>query len=345
MKEPKNQFQNQFEPTKSPRRRGGLAAALLPILLVVIAALAFLNRQWIIDQVTFWQFQPSAEIAAIASKDKLTDLGKFYLYASQAEVNDRDAFNEACGGLQTEKTIVLGCYAGPLRRIYIFGVSDTRLDGVKEVTSAHEMLHAAYDRLSDSEKQRIDSLLIEQQKTITDQRILNTIEEYKKTEPTEIVNEMHSIFGTEVRNISPELEDYYKRYFVSRSDIIGYAEKYEKVFTDIKDQQTNLVQELNSLARDVNARQAQYQSSLATLNTDIAQFNLWAQSGSATRSEYSTRRLELDKRIAALDSERNAVNDQIDSYNKKKVALEALNVQAESLNQSINSKLETAPSL
>lgn len=345
MNEPKSQFQNQLESIKSPRSRGGLAAAIFPILFIVLAALALLNRQWILDQVTFWQFKPSAEITTITSKDKLTDLGKFYFYASQAEVNDRGSFNKACGGLQTEKTIVLGCYAGPLRRIYIFDVNDPRLDGVKEVTSAHEMLHAAYDRLSDSEKQRINALLVAQEKTISDQRILNALEEYRKTEPTEIVNEMHSIFGTEVQNLSPDLEAYYQKYFMNRSDIVGYAEKYEKVFTDIKDQQTSLVRELNTLAKNVNARQAQYQSSLATLNADIAQFNAWAQSGSGTRSEYNSRRADLDKRIAALDNERNAVNDEIDSYNNKKLALDALNVQAESLNQSINSKLETAPSL
>ena len=38
------------------------------------------------------------------------------------------------------KTAVLGCYAN--REISIFNVTDQRLDGIREVTAAHEMLHA-----------------------------------------------------------------------------------------------------------------------------------------------------------------------------------------------------------
>ena len=35
---------------------------------------------------------------------------------------------------------------------YIYNVNDERLNGLKEVTAAHEMLHAAYERLPESDK-------------------------------------------------------------------------------------------------------------------------------------------------------------------------------------------------
>ncbi len=340
-----NQFQKQPNTNVVPGKRSSTLALLFAVLLLGLAAFVFLNRQAIIDQFTVWQFKPSAEIASIADRAQLSDKGKYYLYASQAEVDDRAKFNAECGTLQNEKTVVIGCYTNPAKRIFVFNVTDPRLDGVKETTAAHEMLHAAYDRLSDSERTRVDALLQAQKAKITDPRLLDIIKYYESSEPGAVVNELHSIFGTEVRDLSPELEAYYKQYFTDRLAVVSFKEKYEKVFTDLADQQTELVNEMNTIARDVNTRQAAYQTSLATLNANIAAFNTWAQSGTASQSEYNTRRAALQRQISALDTERSAINAEIDSYNAKKDALDKLNVQAAALNLSIDSKLEAAPTL
>ncbi len=84
------------------------------------------------------------------------------------------------------------------------------------------MLHAAYNRLNSADKSRIDNSLQKYyQHTLTDQRIKNIIAAYKKTEPNDLVNEMHSIFGTEVAELPPELETYYKQYFSNRSVVVN----------------------------------------------------------------------------------------------------------------------------
>jgi hypothetical protein len=338
-KKPRSQTQT------SRRRKGGIVATLFSILLIGASFAVFYNRQAILDQITVWRFTPSAPIVAMAGRAGLSDTGKFYLYASQAQLSNRDAFNAACGKLQSERTVVLGCYTGADRRIYIYDVTDTRLDGVKETTAAHEMLHAAYDRLCAKDKDYVDGLLKAEETKITDERILNLIKEYQKTEPNEVVNELHSIIGTEIRTLSPELEAYYKRYFANRSEVVALKEKYEKVFTDIASQQTALVNELNTLASDINTRQKSYQASLGTLNSDIETFNSWAQSGTATKNEYAAGRASLQSRITALDTERNAINSEIDTYNTKKAVLDKLNLQATTLNQSIDSKVTETPSL
>lgn len=326
--------------------KGRFLAGLFAFVLLAATVALFYNRQRVIDQITVWRFTPSTDLTVLADRAGLNDTGKFYLYASQAEVSDREAFNTACGKLQNERTIVIGCYAGLDRRIYIYNVPDSQLDGVKETTTAHEMLHAAYDRLSESDKDYVNALLKEQELKITDKRIQNLIKEYQKSEPDEVINELHSIFGTEVRDLSPELEVYYKRYFTDRMKVVALKEKYEQVFTDLATKQAALVEELNTLASDVNTRQKTYQASLTTLNTDIQAFNVWAESASATRSEYAVRREALQGRIATLDAERDAINSEIDSYNEKKAQLDKLNVQAATLNESIDSKLTSSmPSL
>lgn len=313
-------------------------------LLIGIMAL-WINRQYVIDQITVWVFKPTAEVSSFVGRAGLNQTGAFYLYASQAEVDDRSAFNNACGNLLNEKTVVLGCYTGLGRRIYIYRVTDAQLDGVEDVTAAHEMLHAAYDRLSDSDRTKVDALLVAQEKTITDQRILDLIKDYQQSEPTQVVNELHSIFGTEVRNLSPELEAYYSRYFSNRLATVSLKEKYEAVFTNLAAKQKQLIDSMNSIAADVANRQAAYTAALATLNADVAAFNAWARSGQATQTEFNTRRAALEARVAALDAERTAINAEIDTYNALKAQLDSLNIQAETLNQHIDSKLSPAPTL
>lgn len=345
MQPQKSQQQPQKQPNipvKRQHTKGRFVASLFVFLLVIAAVALFYNRQAVLDQLTVWRFTPSPELVSLADSAGLNDTGKFYLKASQAEVSDRTEFNDACGKLQNERTVVIGCYTGADKRIYIYDVTDSQLDGVKETTAAHEMLHAAYDRLSSSDKKRVDALLVAEEANITDERILNLIKEYETSEPDEVINELHSIFGTEVRNLSPELETYYARYFSNRSKVVALKEKYERVFTDLATKQTTLVTELNTLASDVNTRQKAYETALASLNADIESFNTWAQSGTAKKSEYTARRAALQVKINALDTERDAINSEIDAYNAKKTELDTLNVQAATLNEHIDSKLSTS---
>ena len=127
---------------------------------------------------------------------------------------------------------MLGCYHSGQSGIFVLDVTDSRLDGVEQVTAAHEMLHAAYDRLSRSERSKVDAMLEDYYKNdLKDQRIVETINAYKKSEPKDVVNEMHSIFATEIASLPAPLEKYYQRYFTDRGQIVANAERYKSEFT------------------------------------------------------------------------------------------------------------------
>ncbi|HMR72579.1 MAG TPA: hypothetical protein PKD68_01070 [Candidatus Saccharibacteria bacterium] len=322
-----------------------IRAGLFSCLLLALSVVALLQRQQIADQLAVWQFQPSTQLESVAKRAGLNETGVFYLHASQAAIVDKEAFNQACGSLQSEQTVVIGCYTSPERRIYVYNVTDEQLDGVIETTTAHEMLHAAFDRLGERDRQTVTRLLEAEEEKITDSRLLQLIESYKKTEPNEVINELHSIIGTEVATISPELESYYARYFSDRVGVVSLKEKYESVFTDLADKQESLVRELEASAGSINTRQAAYTAALQQLNADIEQFNKWAKANTASYEEFTSRREQLEQRISALEQERVSLNTTISTYNKKKVELDALNVRAADLNQSINSKLAPTPSL
>ncbi|MGB3023257.1 MAG: hypothetical protein WBB39_00420 [Candidatus Saccharimonadales bacterium] len=318
----------------------------LGILLVLLAGAVWvlLNRQFVIDQLTVWQYKPSSDITAIANRASFNDTGRFLFYASRPQISDRAEFNRQCRRL-VEKTAILGCYVN--RQIFVFDITDQRLDGIKEVTAAHEMLHAAYDRLSTSEKTRVDALISQQAERITDQKLRDRLALYDQTEPGERLNELHSILGSEIDNLSSELETYYKQYFTDRAALVALSNKYETVFNEIEAKQTSLIDELNRLADQVSAASDVYTKALATLQADINNFNARARSGGFTsQAAFNTERDRLLARQEKLQADRLAINANIDVYNQKKAELDALNTTAEGLQKSINSTaLPEAPAL
>ena len=318
-------------------RRRPILQLLASVLIIGLAFWLYANRQYVLDQLVVWRFTPSQEVSQLASRSSLSSKGRFLYYASAPEVLARSQFNTACKSVATEQTAVLGCYSAG--RIYVFDIENAKLDGIKEVTAAHEMLHAAYARLSTAERSRVDGLLKQQQLGSDKARIDELMAGYAKTEPGEQMNELHSILGTEVANLSPELETYYKTYFNDRAAVTLLAKKYIGVFDDLKNQQESLVNTLNALADSVDAKAAEYKSGSQALNSDIASFNTRATSGSMSREQFDRERSSLVRRQSALKNLYDEIQSLIAQYDEKKKALEAVNLESTTLNRSINSAL------
>lgn len=323
-------------------QRGSLVARLVMSLgLLFVAALIFVNRQAIVDQFVVWQFRPVPEVVTVSEAAHLSDQGKFLFYASRPSLLARDAFNEACRSSATEQTAVLGCYSA--NRIYLFNIDNAQLDGIKEVTAAHEMLHAAYQRLSSAERQHVDSLLSVQSFGKDEGRINQLLSEYAKSEPGERLNELHSILGTEVATLSPELEAYYSQYFSSREKLVSLSQQYQTVFAQLKSRQESLVADLNRLADTIDQSGSAYKRNLQVLSSDVEGFNARAQSGSMSRSEYDSERASLESRQSGLRSDYDSIQALIAQYEKERTELASINTEANVLNRSINSSLKPVP--
>ena len=123
---------------------------LFLVLFISLFWFGFSNSQSIRDWWVLRSFSPSNEIVSLADDTGMSDQGRQKFYVSQPELNSRASFNDNCPF--PDRSLVLGCYAS--LRIYIFDVDDPQLEGVEEVTAAHEMLHAVYDRLSTGDRDR-----------------------------------------------------------------------------------------------------------------------------------------------------------------------------------------------
>ncbi len=242
--------------------------------LVVLLGLAsgiLLERQALLDWWHLRGYIAPASVVQLAGDDTMTAKARDLFYVNHPDITAGNAFTSHCPA-GSEKTVVLGCYLGNDHGIYVYAVTDARLDGVEQVTAAHETLHAAYRRLSSSERTKVDAMLVDYyQHGLTDQRIKDTIAAYKKSEPNDVVNEMHSVFGTEVATLPPALEQYYKQYFTDRAKIVAYTASYQGEFTSRHNQVTAYDTQLKALNQQITADETQLDQQKAALDSQSSQ--------------------------------------------------------------------------
>ncbi len=269
------------------------------VLLVGLASVALAKQQAILDWTSLRGYVPPATVAQLATNDTMTDSARRLFYVNHPIVTASDTFTKHCpaGG---EKTVVLGCYEGSDNGIYIYNVTDARLDGVEQVTAAHEMLHAAYRRLSSGQRNKVDTLLSDYYAHgLNDQRIKDTIAAYRKSEPNDVVNEMHSVFGTEVPNLPAPLEQYYRQYFSDRSKVTAYTAKYQGEFASRQTQIEAYDTQLKTMKLQIENNEAQLSTRRKALDTQSAQLQTERSSG----------------QIAQYNSSVPAYNQAVSSYN------------------------------
>lgn len=253
------------------------------LLLIAGVTWGFLNKQLLKDKYVVHTSEVQAAAAAIMPSLKLTPSGEFLYQASLPELQDAIRFNKSCGGVKKEQSIVLGCYT--LQRFYVYNVTDSRLSGAKQVTAAHELLHAAYERLSSTEKAALNKNLRNAAASIQDERFIDTMNAYKRTEPNQLENELHSILGTEIAVLPDVLERHYKKFFNDRSVIVGYAQEYASTFKQIETKIQTFDAQLESLLTQKNQIENSLGEQKKTIETQKAQL---AQLRSSNVAEYNS---------------------------------------------------------
>ncbi len=310
---------------------GKIFGYLLALAILAVPFAAYAERNSLRDWWLLRDYAPPAAVVQLAKDDTMTAYATRIFYVNRpAIISDATTFRSQCTA--TEQTIVLGCYHSDQRGIYVYDVKDNRLEGVEQVTAAHEMLHAAYDRLEVKEKENINNLLLNYYRNeVKDPRLVDTINSYKKTEPGEVVNEMHSIFGTEISNLPPQLESYYKRYFSNRSAVALLAARYKGEFSRRVDQIKTDDEKLQLLKNQINAKETSLSLQLADLQASRARldnlrgtgqipaYNDGVPSYNAKVNSYNSRVSQLQQDIATynqLVTVRNSIANELRQLDK-----------------------------
>lgn len=312
-----------------------IVSSVLTLAVMTIAVISAVRYQDISD---WWQlrgYMPSERISQLAQRTSMTKKAQTIFYVHDPQIEEKEAFNGDC--TIGETSIVLGCYDG--RGIYVFDVADPRLDGIQEVTAAHEMLHAAYDRLPEKEKARVDTLTARAVQKVSSERLQNLIKSYTTRSPSSVPNELHSIVGTEIPNLSPELETYYAQYFTDRMGVVKLSQKYEQVFTDIKAQVDRLDAELSLIQAQITDQETslKYQNDVLKAKKRSLESLLNSQSTAAYNAAVGPYNASVNDYNESIVEYKNLIAD----YNEKVLTRNSLSVEQNDLVKAINSKAES----
>lgn len=318
-----------------------LIFAWLAIILVIMIGV---YRQSLIDLISYWQYQPTPAILSLSKASFMSPKAEFIFFASHPVLDSTSNLHQECHGMENTAS-VLGCYKED--QIYIFDVQDPEIHQVKVVTAAHEMLHAAYARLSDSERQTINKLLEQEfAKLATDKKFADRLSVYSSLLPAQFSNELHSIIGTEVAEIDEALEKYYQRYFIDRQAIVKLNQNWLLAFEKRQQESQKLSEEIKQLETQIEEESALYNFSVKYLNTKIDAFNQRAdQGGFASQVDFTNERAKLLQDVRTLEASRDETNKAIDKYNQLLIRYNELNLELKELFSHLDSSLAPTPEI
>ena len=322
------------------KSRRSWPSILIATVFILLAGWLWLSRQWLVDAAAYFQYTPSGAVAGLVEQATFTDGAKFTFYATSPQVENKAAFNASCPR-QDPKSPILGCYANGA--IFIYNVTDQRLDGIKTVTAAHELLHAEYDRLSSTKKNRINALLQADYDRLKTDDLERRMKYYDKNEPGQSLNELHSILGSEFDNLDPALEQYYDGFFTNRSKVVALNKKVEAIFSGLQQTGQQLADRINNLASSINNEVASYNRDIKALNSDIQTFNSRADDGFLSQTDFSLARNQLLGRGDQLASRKSTIQSKVKQFEALKLELDATNAESTAINRSLDSVISDVP--
>lgn len=175
----------------------------------------------------------SPDMQQVSDRIGFTDEGLAVFADTRPKALDSAEFRDACGDAaegsessEDGRWAVVGCYygmGGEPGRVAIFRPGDERLADQVVVTAAHEFLHAAYDRLSPDDLERLDPLLEERWSAIAEDdpiqtNLASSVGSMSKNRATE----QFAYLGTEIADAgNPALEAFYTPYFHDRQALVA----------------------------------------------------------------------------------------------------------------------------
>ena len=143
------------------------AIIVFAIIGIIALAIFFITTDWqlVSDKREAASFNASPEMIELADSLPLTEKGRAILFASHPHLLSRSEYNAGCGALNKSDYTVSGCYYSKEdydeEKIEIYHIEEVNVDENMTVydfkdsmiiTTLHEMLHAAYERLSEEKR-------------------------------------------------------------------------------------------------------------------------------------------------------------------------------------------------
>ena len=251
-----------------------ISLSICAIIICMIMVISKIDFSSFNDAKKARDFVPSSEIKNLIDGLNLTDTAKDILYASSPQLKDKQAFNGICGHDGDLDVYIAGCYykKGDNEYIDIFDAGSNaselqnayyNYDNAKKVTLSHEMLHAAYVRLSDGEKQKINEEL--NKVYASNKEIRDELENYPESQK---YDELYARSATEIYSLPNILENYYGKYFKDRQAIV-------KMYYDCRSQIDDMLTRADEIMVKIQQQEKLIDSttSAALYNSAVTEYN------------------------------------------------------------------------
>ncbi len=307
--------------------------AVIAVLLVVFVV----NRDYLADLFRGMIYKPSEEMLDIRENLALTGKGSFIFNASQPVLSGRAEFNAACRK-NGDETAILGCYTDG--NVFVYDIDSEELKGIKELTAAHELLHAVWARMGDGEQKQYAKALNEVLENNRD--VL--VEEISYYDNIEKQDELYVRAGTEIKKLPDALEKHFGEIFKDQDKIVDYYNSYIGVFNNLKAEMNALTVEMETIQAQIDTKTTEYTGGVDALNAEIKEFNECAETAGCFNSQwaFNTRRAALLREQESLEYIYNEIDGLINKYNELVEKYNADIVYSDKLNQKINSSVKPA---
>ena len=277
-------------------------------------AITQIDYSALFDEFSSIGYEPTSELDAIIADLQLTNKGMRILKASRAELQESEAFNKSCPNVDMNY-YVLGCYNSS--RIYVYNAIHRELPGIRQSTLAHEILHAVWSRMSESERNDLKASLDE---------LYNSNEEIaehlKMYNSESFYDELHSVVGTQIdqKQMSSKLSAHYAKYFSNQTKIYNFFADYNNRFKAIRARLEELEVSIAEKRKEYEEFQASYEADNEKLSKDIADFNERTRSatnGFPTNEEFQQKRQELLARQSEMSTRYNQLVSLVNELNRE----------------------------
>jgi hypothetical protein len=139
----------------------------------------------------------------------------------------------------------------------VLNVTRPELVTVIDVTAAHEMLHAVYEDMSSEQHALYDPQLSAFYDASPDVHLHQIVPLYEQRTPLNRPSELHSLIGSQVGGLTPQLDEYYRQFFKDRNVVVNAYNTYISVFDTLINGLHDLEAQLNDLRDQINNLRAQ----------------------------------------------------------------------------------------
>lgn len=238
-----------------------------------------------------------ARLQDLVTATTMTERARRLFVAASPAIEDAATFarncqlEEASAPVAPAGTHTQGCYVSG--RIHLRAPDRPEAHGLLYVVAAHELLHAAYAALGPAERQRVDAEV--EAARVGNERLEERLKPYAAGPA--LVNEMHSILGSEFEALSPALEAHYAQYFTDRGAVVAVR---QRTLGAREDEIARLKAEVDDLESQVDTMRAtqeelrvagdvrSYNANVPVINGLIDRYNARVDALNAQIQEYNS---------------------------------------------------------